>query len=216
MERQFPGYLITFEGPDGSGKTSCIQTVAQTLRAAGRVVITTREPGGTPVAEQLREIVLTKPVSGRTEVLIFAAARMDHLETVIYPALRRGDIVLCDRFADSTYAYQGEGRRLLEEVALMEKFVLNGFEPDITLFFDVDFAESERRMAERAKADGVSTLFDQERAEFKQRVYTGYQRRFNENRHRMVWVNAMPPLEEVRAWIAQWVEKQFLSTIQES
>lgn len=215
MQRKYPGYFITFEGPDGSGKTSCVETLATALReATERQVITTREPGGSPAAEKLRAVVLSEPVSARAEVLIFGAARMDHLDALIYPALSRGDIVLCDRFADSTYAYQGEGRGLINEVKAMEQQVLGGFEPDYTLFFDVTFEESERRMAARASAGGENTLFDRERAEFKRRVYVGYQKRFHENPHRMVRVNALAPLEEVRSWLRYWAQTVVVPKIQ--
>jgi dTMP kinase len=193
--KSLPGKLITLEGPDGSGKTSHVKTLADILIVAGYHVITTREPGGTPVAEKLRAMLLSRYVCAKTELLMFAAARTDHMDQVITPALNRGDVVICDRFADSTYAYQGSGRGLIPEVLEMEKFVLGDFEPDYTLFMDVTLEESQRRLAARAGDGGESTRFDKEKELFKARLFKGYQERFAQNPHRMVRIDAMPSPE---------------------
>ncbi len=105
-----PGLFISFEGIDGAGKSTHIQTLADDLTHAGRRVVTTREPGGTPLAEQLRALALNAPMDSLTEALLMFAARRDHLQQVIEPALARGDVVLCDRYTDATFAYQGGGR----------------------------------------------------------------------------------------------------------
>lgn len=210
MSEEQRGLLITFEGPDGAGKTSHIKALYSELRAAGYHVILTREPGGSPVAEKLRAILLNEPVGSRCEVLLFAAARADHLDQVIMPAIRRGDIVLCDRFADSTYAYQGAGRRIHDDVTKMEEFVLRGFEPDYTLFFDVTLEESNRRLSHRAGQGGESSIFDTEKNAFKQRVYDGYKERFYKNPHRMVLIDAMPAMEVVRESVLRWYREILL------
>ncbi|MBV2163403.1 MAG: dTMP kinase, partial [Comamonas sp.] len=140
------GAFITFEGIDGAGKSSHIDALAQALRAAGHTVALTREPGGTPLAEKLREMLLHDSMDALTETLLVFAARRDHLRCVIEPALARGEVVLCDRFTDATFAYQGAGRGFdLEVLSYMERLAQTGVglqpdlmrNPDLTLWFDV-------------------------------------------------------------------------------
>ncbi len=151
------GCFITFEGPDGSGKTTQIARLAERLRARGASVVTTREPGGSPGADAIRHIVLSGAAEGlgvETEALLFAAARYDHIRTVIVPALERGSVVLCDRFLDSTRAYQGSvpglDKVFLEE---LEAATTADAQPDLTIILDLPTEISLRRMAERGKAD---------------------------------------------------------------
>jgi len=165
------GRFITFEGIDGAGKSTHIEPLASRLRARGRRVVCTREPGGTPLAEKLRELLLHEQMDGVIETLLVFAARRDHLDRVIVPALARGDTVLCDRFTDATFAYQGAGRgqdeRMLRD---LEGWVHAGLQPDLTLWFDVDPAIAASR---RAKAR-VSDRFESEDAAFFARVRDGY------------------------------------------
>ena len=156
------GVFITFEGIDGAGKSSHMQALTQSLQARGRVVTVTREPGGTPLAEQLRAMVLNAPMDGLTEALLVFAARRDHVCQVIRPALARGEVVLCDRFSDSTFAYQGGGQGLAPAILTqLEQWVqANGdanatlLQPDLTLWFDLAPAEAARRLAQAAVKPG--------------------------------------------------------------
>jgi dTMP kinase len=171
------GRFITFEGIDGAGKSTHIEPLAARLRARGRGVVCTREPGGTPLAEQLRALLLHEAMDGVVETLLAFAARRDHLERVIVPALARGDTVLCDRFTDATFAYQGAGRgqdeKMLRE---LEGWVHGALQPDLTLWFDVDPAIAAAR---RAKAR-VSDRFESEDTAFFARVRDGYAARMRE------------------------------------
>ena len=171
------GRFITFEGIDGAGKSTHIEPLALRLRQRGRRVVCTREPGGTPLAEQLRALLLHEQMDGVVETLLVFAARRDHLDRVIVPALARGDTVLCDRFTDATFAYQGAGRgqgeRMLRD---LERWVHDGLQPDLTLWFDVDPAVAAAR---RAKAR-VSDRFESEDVAFFERVRAGYAARMRE------------------------------------
>ena len=146
------GRFITFEGIDGAGKSSHIETLATWLRARGHRVVVTREPGGTALAERLRELVLHAPMDTLTEALLVFAARRDHLVQLIEPELARGTTVLCDRFTDASFAYQGGGRGFdLEVLAALERWVQQGRQPDLTLWFDIAASTAaERRAAARA------------------------------------------------------------------
>ena len=173
------GLFITFEGIDGAGKSSHIDTLAQALRAAGRQVTLTREPGGTPLAEKLRAMLLHDAMDALTETLLVFAARRDHLRVVIEPALARGDVVLCDRFTDATFAYQGAGRGFdLQVLSYMERLAQTGIalepdlmrNPDLTLWFDVPPEVA----AERLAAARTPDRFEAEGVEFFTRVARGY------------------------------------------
>lgn len=204
-----PGRFITFEGPDGSGKSSNIERLQEVLTELGYTVVLSREPGGTPTAEKLRTIILSDPVGSKCELLLFAAARANHVETKILPALAEGKIVISDRFADSSYAYQGIARGMKDDVLMLENWVLEGFEPDYTLFFDVTLAESARRLNIRTGAAGENNHFDQQQSDFKAKVYQGYQERFHANPHRMVRIDAMQPLPDVAFDVKAWARKTF-------
>lgn len=168
------GRFITFEGIDGAGKSTHIAAVAQRLRDAGTTLVSTREPGGTPLAETLRGLVLNTAMDAVTEVLLVFGARRDHLQQVIVPALGRGDTVLCDRFTDATFAYQGAGRGLpMGLLNELEIWVQGELQPDLTLWFDLPADMAARRRAQARSAD----RFEQQDLEFFERVRSGYEAR---------------------------------------
>ncbi len=168
------GRFITFEGIDGAGKSSHIEALAAWLRGRGHTVLLTREPGGTPLAERLREQVLHEPMDALTEALLVFAARRDHLVRQIEPALARGETVLCDRFTDATFAYQGGGRGFdLAVLAQLEQWVQQGRQPDLTLWFDLPAATAALRRGAVRQPD----RFEAQDEAFFQRVSAGYERR---------------------------------------
>ena len=173
------GLFISFEGIDGAGKSTHIEALAQAFRAQQRHVVLTREPGGTPLAEVLRGLVLNQAMDAMTEALLVFAARRDHLQQVIEPALARGDVVLCDRFTDATFAYQGAGRGFdLHILQVLETWVQSvqrahdGFlrQPDLTIWFDLDPAIAASRLAQARVPD----KFESQPVEFFRRVAKGY------------------------------------------
>lgn len=173
------GLFITFEGIDGAGKSSHIEGLAQAFRAQGRTVTLTREPGGTPLAEKLRELLLHDAMDALTESLLVFAARRDHLAQVIEPALARGEVVLCDRFTDATFAYQGAGRGFDTKVlSILERMVQTGVapdpglmrEPDLTVWFDLPVDVAAQRLASARVPD----RFESQPQEFFRRVAQGY------------------------------------------
>lgn len=165
------GRFITLEGIDGAGKSSHIEALAGWLRACGHEVVVTREPGGTALAERLRELVLHAPMDALTEALLVFAARRDHLVHLIEPALARGATVLCDRFTDATFAYQGGGRGFdLEVLAGLEAWVQRGRQPDLTLWFRLDPAAAAARRAAARAPD----RFESQDEAFFARVDAGY------------------------------------------
>ena len=173
-ERFLTGRFITFEGIDGAGKSTHVEAVAQRLRAAGASVVCTREPGGTALAERLREVILHATMDALTEALLVFAARRDHLQAVIVPALARGDTVLCDRFTDATFAYQGAGRGVsMTLLADLERAVQGVLQPDLTLWFDLPAALAAERRAQARSAD----RFEAQDLEFFSRVRGGYEAR---------------------------------------
>jgi dTMP kinase len=163
--------FLTFEGIDGAGKSSHLAAAQDFFSALGRRVVMTREPGGTPLAEALREMVLRDPMDPLTEALLIFAARRDHLMNVIQPALQRGDVVLCDRFTDSTFAYQGHGRQFpLEVLEQLERWVQGSLQPDLTLWFDL----RPEVAAARLSASRAPDRFESEQLSFFIRVRHGY------------------------------------------
>ncbi len=166
-----PGRFITFEGIDGAGKSTHLPALAQRLGRDGAAVLQTREPGGTPLGEAVRDWVLHRPMDALTEALLVFAARREHLRGVIEPALSRGETVVCDRFTDASFAYQGAGRGLaLDHLAALESWVQQGLQPDLTFWFDLDPAQAARRRAAARDAD----RFEREEVEFFERVRAGY------------------------------------------
>ena len=196
------GRFITFEGIDGAGKSTHIEAVAEWLRGRGETVLLTREPGGTPLAEKLRELFLHEPMDALTEALLVFAGRRDHLHTRITPALAAGTTVLCDRFTDATFAYQGAGRGFdLEVLAALERWVQQGLQPDLTLWFDVPPAVAAQRRAAAREPDRLES----EAEAFFERVRSGYAARCAAAPERMVRIEADAALEQVRASVLQAV-----------
>ncbi len=196
------GFFLTFEGIDGAGKSTHLDALAAALRGAGRTVVMTREPGGTPLAEKLRTLALNEPMDALTEALLMFAARRDHLLQVIEPALARGDVVLCDRFTDATFAYQGGGRGFdLRVLAQLEGMVQNVEalaapalrQPDCTVWFDLDPAEAARRLA----GARVPDKFESQPQAFFEAVAQGYAARMRADPHRFLRVDAGQPREAV-------------------
>ena len=191
-----PARFITFEGIDGAGKSSHIEAVAQALEEAGHRLLRTREPGGTELAERLRELFLHERMDALTEALLVFGARRDHLVRCIEPALAEGRTVLCDRFTDATFAYQGAGRGFDPAVlGQLESWVQQGRQPDLTLWFDV---APEIAAARRAGARAPDRLESEESAFF-ERVRAGYAARAAASPERFVRIDAGQSLEAVRA-----------------
>lgn len=193
-ERGPGGCFVTIEGIDGAGKTTQVERLAERWRAAGHEVVRTREPGGTPLAEALREQVLHRPMDALTEALLVFAARRDHLREVIEPALARGAVVLCDRYTDATFAYQGGGRGFdLDVLAQLETWVQQGRQPDLTLWFDVSPEVAARRRAAARDPD----RFESEALDFFRAVRAGYAQRFAAAAHRVARLDAEQTPEQV-------------------
>ena len=197
------GLFISFEGIDGAGKSTHIDALAAAFRGQGRAVALTREPGGTPLAEKLRAIFLHDPMDGLTEALLVFAARRDHLQQVIEPALARGEVVLCDRFTDATFAYQGGGRGFdLQVLSYLEHQVQTvtgqgtSFlrEPGLTIWFDLPPEVAAQRLA----GARVPDKFEAQPAEFFRRVAAGYRQRMDENPKRFARIDANQSVEKVR------------------
>jgi len=179
------GRFITFEGIDGAGKSTQIAFVEGWLRCRGRDVLLTREPGGTPLGEALRELILHRPMRPRTETLLMFASRCEHVETVIEPALAAGRWVLCDRFTDATYAYQAGGRGLPEgDVARLEQWVHPRLQPDLSFLFDLDPDVAAARLVRAQRSD----RFECEQREFFARVRAHYLARARAEPRRFVIV----------------------------
>ncbi|MFC4410281.1 dTMP kinase [Chungangia koreensis] len=193
------GFFITIEGPEGAGKTTVFHHLAAMLSEDGVDLITTREPGGIRISERIREIILNpehEEMDGKTEALLYAAARRQHLVEKIEPALKEGKVVLCDRFIDSSLAYQGYARGLgIDEVLTINQFAIGQTMPDLTLFFDIDPEIGLERIV-RNKGREVNRL-DSESISFHQKVCEGYQEVLKRYPDRMVVIDASKPLEEV-------------------
>ncbi len=189
-----PVRFITFEGIDGAGKSSHIETLAAWLRARGLHVHVTREPGGTPLAERLRELVLHQPMDSLTEALLVFAARRDHLQRVIEPALAAGQVVLCDRFTDASFAYQGGGREFDRAVLdRLEDWVQAGRQPDLTVWFEIPAPVAAQRRGAAREPD----RFEGQDQDFFERVIAGYEHRRQADPARFVRINALPAREQV-------------------
>lgn len=195
------GKFISLEGVDGAGKSTHLDWLVARLRAQGRAVVQTREPGGTPLGEKLRELLLHEPMHLETEALLMFAARREHLELVIKPALAFGKWVVCDRFTDATFAYQGGGRGLAtDKLAALEDWVQAGFQPDLTLLFDLPVAVAAQRMAGTARQ---LDRFEQEKADFHERVRAAYLRRAAEMPGRMRVIDGGQSIETIKKQIEE-------------
>ena len=202
------GKFVTFEGIDGAGKSTHIAGVTALIRARGLGVVSTREPGGTPLGEKLRELLLHEPMHLETEALLMFAARREHLAEVIDPALARGDWVVCDRFSDATYAYQGGGRGLdRQKFAALEQWVHGHLQPDLTFLFDLPPAVAGERIAAQGRE---LDRFEQERGDFHQRVRQAYLERAAAAPQRFEVINANQPLEIIRKQVEEALIKHCL------
>jgi dTMP kinase len=190
------GRLIAFEGVEGAGKSTQVEPLRQALEKAGSRVVTTREPGGTPVGEQVRSILLdpASTLDPRTEALLFAAARAQLVEQVIRPALERGEVVLCDRYVDSSLAYQGAGRGLgLEPVAAINRFATGGLVPDLVVLLRLDPVEG------LARGRGSRDRMERQDLEFHRRVAQGFMDLATADPDRFAVVDAAAPTDQVAA-----------------
>lgn len=191
------GYFITFEGPDGSGKTTISTEVQKRLVQAGHDAIYTREPGGIDIAEQIRQVILDPKntnMDAKTEALLYAASRRQHLIEKVLPALEKGQIVICDRFIDSSLAYQGYARGLgIEEVFRINEFAVEGHFPDATVFLNLAYEEGLKRIETRAFKDRL----DLETTNFHKLVSKGYEEVLQKYKHRMKIIDASQDVEHV-------------------
>src|SRR6185312_13382122 len=199
MPASAPGRFLTLEGVDGAGKSTHLDWIAARLRQEGREVIVTREPGGTPYAEKLRALVLSEPMTPLAETLLMFAARADHLEKVIRPALARGAWIVCDRFTDATRAYQGAGKGVAAElIERLAQEVHAGLAPDRTLIFDCPYEVSRERLAASGR---VLDRFEAEDRAFFDRVREAYERLARNEAHRARLIDGSKSPEEVKAEI---------------
>lgn len=197
------GRFITLEGLDGAGKSTHLEWLVTRLRSRGHVVVQTREPGGTLLGEKLRGLLLAEPMHLETEALLMFAARREHLDRVIRPALARGEWVLCDRFTDATYAYQGGGHGVpFARIRELEQWIHGDCQPDLTFLFDVPTAVSRERL-DRAKGDGRDLdKFESEAEAFFARVRAAYLDRAATEPHRFRVIDSSRPIDVVRAELA--------------
>lgn len=202
--------FITIEGPEGSGKTSVIQAVVKRLEAEGKTIVLTREPGGTPIAESIRSIILDRKntaLDPKAEALLYAASRRQHLVEKVWPEIKQGKIVISDRFIDSSLAYQGGGRSLgIEAVLNINLFATEGFFPDLTLLFDLEPELGLQRIAQTSKRE-VNRL-DLERLEFHKKVRATFLQLAKKYKDRYVVLDASQPLETVIENAYQQIKKR--------
>ncbi len=200
--------FISLEGIDGAGKTTHLEWLADYLRERGVVVTVTREPGGTPLGESLRNLLLSEPMQIDTEALLMFAARSEHIAQVIRPALDRGEWVLSDSFTDASFAYQSGGRGIPEErMQTLEAWVQQGLQPDLTILFDVEVSVAQQRVRNYAALD----RFEQEQADFFERVRNMYLRRARQFPLRFRIVRTDRSIAEIRAEISACIEPLLLA-----
>ena len=200
------GIFITLEGGDGAGKSTQIENITRFFEEKGRVVVHTREPGGTHISEKLRQILLDRDNSEMqavTEMLIYAASRAQHVRELIMPALERGDVVICDRFVDSSVAYQGYGRKLGDMVAEVNKHATGGLRPDMTFWMDID------PEAGRARASGAGELdrLEVEKLDFHYAVREGYRKIAESEPDRVRRIDASKTVDEICSCIYEHLEE---------
>ena len=201
------GVFITLEGVEGAGKSTLMAYAAEYYAEKGREVIQTREHGGTKTGEQIRAILLdsnNETLTDNTELLLMFAARMQHIDEVIKPALSSGHVIICDRFTDATYAYQGAGRGLdITRIEALENWVQQGLKPDMTLLFDLDVETGLRRANQRSDAD----RFEQEEIHFFERIRSCYLKRAENEPERFRLVDASQSFEDVKLQIQTILEE---------
>lgn len=188
--------FITFEGPEGSGKTTVIREITQRLESEGWEVVVTREPGGVKTGEDIRKILLEgDAIDDRSEALLFAASRREHLVNKVLPALREGKVVLCDRYIDSSLAYQGYARGIgVEEVRSINEFAINGLYPDLTLYLDIRASVGIQRINDNQR---TQNRLDREKLDFHEKVVEGYRQIIHNEPNRFAVINAEQSIEEV-------------------
>jgi len=193
--------FITFEGVDGAGKSTHLNWFADTLRARGIELLVTREPGGTPLGEKLREILLHEPMHAETEAMLMFAARREHIAQVIKPALERGTWVISDRFTDASFAYQGGGRGVpVEKLEQLERWVQEDLQPDLTLLFDIPVEVARERLTKNVALTKVALdKFEQEKSDFFNKVRNAYLARAQKNPTRFAIIHAEKSPVEVKA-----------------
>jgi len=201
------GIFLTFEGTDGSGKTTQIKLVEEHLRQKGYEVVLSREPGGTKVSELIRDLVLAPEnaeIVPLTEMILYAASRAQHVAQVIKPAVEAGKIVICDRFVDSSYAYQGCGRGIdLKIVADVNRVAIDGMSPDITFFLDID---PEIAIKRRVNATGADRI-EQEKIDFHKRVYDGYKKMAALYPGRIKTIDASNSIKKISSTINEYLKE---------
>jgi len=196
------GLFLTFEGVDGAGKSTHVEWIVQKLRAYGLTVVSTREPGGTEIGEKLRELLLHQPMGLECETLLMFAARAQHLKEIIRPALEAGSWVVCDRFTDATFAYQGGGRELgVERIAMLEQWVHPDCQPDCTWLFDVPLEVARERLDRTREKD----RFEQEASSFFLRTREVYLSRAAQHPERFTVVDATAPIEDIRILLTEQI-----------
>ena len=200
------GRFITFEGVDGAGKSTHMGPLAAAIEALGHRVVRTREPGGTPLGEALRALLLERPMTHETETLLMFAARREHVATVIAPALAQGAWVLCDRFTDATFAYQGGGHGVAHDfIAALAARVHGDCNPDLTLLFDVPPAVSRERLARAEREGRTLDKFEREAQAFFDRVRATYLARAKADPSRFRVIDSTQPVADVSAQLAAYV-----------
>ena len=200
--------FITLEGLDGSGKSTIGSMLKNYLQTEGYTVLYTREPGGTFIAEQIRQLLLNKKnhMLAETEALLYLASRNEHFVKVIWPALKANQIVISDRFLDSTLAYQGYARNLkIAELKIIHEMILPNCQPDLTLFFDIEPQLAQQRIAGRSEQE--NNRFEIEQLAFHEKVYRGYQMIISEEPQRIKIVDASETIKNVYAKVLFWVEE---------
>ena len=207
------GKFITFEGSEGAGKTTQINLLKDYLTSKNIEVVTTREPGGTPLAEELRAIIKhfqgDEKVSDKTELLLMEAARNQHVVNVIEKALNEGKWVICDRFFDSTTAYQGYGRNMdLNFIADLNKFAIDNAMPDLTIYFDLPLEVGFERTKKRYGNQQLFDRFESQKIDFYQRIEEGFKKIAEENSNRVKIIDATASIEEVHQQICRLVDEQ--------
>ena len=207
------GFFLTIEGVDGAGKSSHMERISTCFKARRYDIVTTREPGGTPLAERLREILLSQNMSLETELLLMFAARQEHINQLIKPALAAGRAVICDRFTDSSFAYQGGGRQMShQKIQSLVDLVHPELEPDLTLLFDLPLEIARARMLRERQLD----RFEQEQADFFERVRAAYLKRANDDPERFVIIDSSQPKERVAERVCQAINDRLKIHLQQS
>lgn len=198
------GRFITFEGTEGAGKSTQIPIIKDWLLDQGINVVTTREPGGTDLSEKIRHLLLTEDMCAETELLLMFAARKEHIEQVIKPALNRGDWVLCDRFTEATYAYQAAGRAIDRQyISYLETWLQGELKPNYTFWFDIEVADGIARAKKRQALD----RFESEQIEFFEKVRSGYAKLAEERPEQFVKINAALSIDDITLQIKTALQK---------